>query len=195
MLMVSSLSVELGCDRTDRTHVLTAPIKTCDGKVTLQSAPLPSCLLPKGSVRLPSYASSGALLLLAMFALVAPVAAQDSGPTRNAFFVELFGNALYGSLNYERALAPNLSARVGLGPLGPTGTLMLSYLSGTGSHRLETGGGLLLRAGSSNVLGTATMGYRYQRPTGGPLFRAGFTPLVGGGGVAPWFGISFGVGF
>lgn len=58
---------------------------------------------------------------------------------------------------------------------------------------------------SSNFVAlTGTLGYRYQRVRGGPVFRLGFTPLLGFGdgdgagpdeGLLPWAGISFGWAF
>lgn len=51
------------------------------------------------------------------------------------------------------------------------------------------------------MTGTAAIGYRYQNPAGGFLFRATFTPLFvfspaqGGSAFVPWGGVSFGYSF
>lgn len=45
---------------------------------------------------------------------------------------------------------------------------------------------------SGGVIGTATAGYRFQRPQGGFVFRAGFTPFFDQNEFLPFAGISFG---
>ena len=157
--------------------------------------------------------------LLALAASAGSAAAQDrvmpSAP--NAVYVELLGNGLLYSLNYDRLLTPNIAARVGVTGLaaasdsaaaGVFGTpLMVSYLFGRGNSHLETGVGVLLVAGGvenvegfedesfSGAIGTATIGYRYQRPGGGFVFRAGVTPFFNTNGIGPWVGLSLGYGF
>lgn len=78
---------------------------------------------------------------------------------------------------------------------------------GEGSSRFEAGIGLALMAGGidnvegfedegfSGATGTAALGYRYQRPGGGFVFRVGLTPLFGPGGILPWGGLSLGYSF
>lgn len=120
------------------------------------------------------------------------VEAQEESGARNLMYIELFGNALYfGSINYERMLAPRLSARVGVSPVGAF-PVMANYLAGRGDHRLEAGIGLLAGASEVNTLGTATLGYRYQPQVQGMVFRAGWTPLLGRGEIGFWFGVSAG---
>lgn len=135
----------------------------------------------------------------------------------NAVYLELLGNGLFYSLNYDRLLTPNVAARVGLSGFGAATDsasagviatpLMVSYLFGQGNSHFETGVGLLLAAGGvenvegfedesfNGAIGTATIGYRYQRPGGGFVFRAGVTPMFDTSGIAPWFGLSLGYGF
>lgn len=83
--------------------------------------------------------------------------------------------------------------------------IMINYLKG-GNHKLEIGGGVILvfvsadikEVGSvegSGVVGTATLGYRYQPGAGGFNFRIGFTPIFGQGGFFPWAGLSLGYSF
>jgi hypothetical protein len=118
--------------------------------------------------------------------------AQEPAVASHALYVEAFGNALiWGSINYERLVTPRWAVRVGVSP-SRAFPLMLNHLVGTGSHRLETGVGVLAGGG---VYGTATLGYRYQPPAGGLVFRSGFTPVLGSEGVAPWFGVSLGVAY
>ena len=153
-----------------------------------------------------------------------PAAAQDARPVTagNAVYVELLGNGLLWSISYDRLLTPNVSARVGGGFTSATDadgdnlTLAIvpvtaSYLWGSGNGRLETGLGVSLASASVSLnftdeevstegsdrtlLGTATVGYRYQRPDGGFVFRAGFTPVFSTDDFLPWFGVSFGYAF
>lgn len=76
--------------------------------------------------------------------------------------------------------------------------LTLNYLAGSGSHRMELGGGIIfgLWDGSSlGILGTGTLGYRYQPLQGGLMFRIGFTPVFAVEGIYPLAGVSAGVTF
>ena len=162
------------------------------------------------------------ILLSALIALAATAgsgAAQDRAlpAAPNAVYLELGGNGLLYSLNYDRLLTPRVAARVGFMGLGAAtdsvsggviaAPLMVSYLFGEGNSHFETGLGVMLAAGAidevgeledegfSGAIGTATVGYRYQRPGGGFVFRAGVTPLFDTSGIAPWVGISLGYGF
>lgn len=88
-----------------------------------------------------------------------------------------------------------------------TAPLLFNYFVGGRNHQLELGaGGVVVYASASassgsssklsgegvGVAGTGVVGYRYSPADGGFVFRAGFTPLVGKGGVLPWGGVSFG---
>ncbi|MDX1671436.1 MAG: hypothetical protein R3211_03785 [Balneolaceae bacterium] len=87
--------------------------------------------------------------------------------------------------------------------------VMVNHLSGTGNHHLELGGGITIITFSENdpdedlldlssgsaVAATATVGYRYQKPEGGFLFKIGFTPLTNFDVFLPWGGISLGYAF
>jgi hypothetical protein len=148
------------------------------------------------------------LLLLASF----PLAAQS----RNAAYIEVAGNAVVPSVNYERHFAERWYGRVGLavvigresdGDEDVTFAVPLmigGYSHPHGNHHFETAGGVTFVTGDSqdlwdegdeeisNLVGTATIGYRYQKPGRGFVFRAGFTPIFDGADVLPWAGVSFG---
>ena len=156
---------------------------------------------------------------ITLLATAGGLSAQDRALPKapNAVYFELFGNGLLYSLNYDRLLTPKIAARVGFMGLaaaddsssaGVIATpLMVSYLFGEGNSHFETGIGVMLAAGGvesvegfedesfCGAVGTATLGYRYQRPGGGFVFRAGVTPMFNTSNVAPWFGISLGYGF
>lgn len=135
------------------------------------------------------------LFLLLALCLVSEARAQNAPPVHNLVYAEALGNALYGgSVNYERMLAPRFSARLGASPFGSF-PVMLNYLPGQGNHAAEVGVGVLLGASDENLLGTGTLGYRYQPREGGMVFRAGWTPLIGAAGVATWAGVSLGFAF
>jgi hypothetical protein len=162
------------------------------------------------------------ILLLLLLPLTAGGAtAQEAVPpvtARNAFYVELLGNGLIYSMNYDRLFTDQLSGRVGLMFLGAADDeggsaavaatpLMVNYLFGRGNSHFEAGAGLLVISGAvdevpgeedeafSGAIGTGTLGYRYQRPGGGFVFRVGLTPFFSTQAFGPWFGISFGYGF
>jgi hypothetical protein len=105
--------------------------------------------------------------------------------------VEILGNGLFYSLNYERHLRGEWWLRLGYEQftesdeacLGGTRQrkvtmlpVMLNWIQGAGNHHLEAGVGILPSVGAG-LGATATLGYRYQRPGGGLLFRVGLTPL------------------
>lgn len=148
--------------------------------------------------------------------LVLTIAASAAAQSRNVVYVEIGGNAIIPSVNYERQLTERLFGRVGLGVV--TGEendgddditfvvpVMVNYLTHpAGNHHFEAGAGLSLITGDSqdlfdeedesisNVVVTATLGYRYQKPSRGFVFRAGFTPVFDDSDVLPWLGVSFG---
>ncbi len=121
---------------------------------------------------------------------------------RNTFFVELGGNAVSYSVNYDRILLARdkwkLSGRVGAlylplfqvsNRLMVGAPLEVSYLRGRGKHFLEIGlGGTVTydtyplsdtRVRDLAVMGVFRVGYRHQKPEGGLFYKVGFTPLAG----------------
>jgi hypothetical protein len=140
---------------------------------------------------------------------------------RHTAYAEIGGNGIGLTANYEYRLSRQLAGRLGFSVVtsensaGKNETvvllpLMLNFLTRPESnHHLELGGGILLALGDeldlfwedeidedfSRLVGTATIGYRYQKPGRGFVFRAGFTPLFDSSGIAPWAGVSFGYGW
>jgi hypothetical protein len=166
-------------------------------------------------------------LALLFAAAAAPAAGQQPVGPRNNVYLELLGNGGLYSVNYERRFTERASFRGGLGhwttedwwsnaettitsvPFG------MSWLPGSGTRRLEVGGGLLVgRRGWKPSPGTTAenegfasltgvLGYRYQPVRSGWTFRAGFTPFFGFGdesaypdrGFLPSLGVSGGYSF
>jgi hypothetical protein len=171
-----------------------------------------------------SIACALAFVVLAIGVAPSRVAAQELA--RNVLYVELLGSGGVWSVNFERgAGAARLRAGVaswsaddsfGAGTTSYTTLpLTVSHIRGRGSHHLESGGGVTLgsRRFSSSFGGsersnfvtlTGLLGYRYQGPGRGFVFRASFTPMYGFGddetaypdpGFFPSAGLSFGVAF
>jgi hypothetical protein len=156
------------------------------------------------------------LFLLAIMARPSFAQESEDALSKNSLYLELGGNALVYSINYDRILSNAFSVRGGIGYYSleddleggdnsvslAAFPLTLNYLLGSGSSRLELGAGLVILTGSADlggvstsnasVIGTATFAYRYQKPMGGIFFKAGFTPFISGGSFIPWFGLSVG---
>lgn len=156
------------------------------------------------------------ILLIASLLLIA--SSGSAQEARNAAYFELGGSAVVPSFNYERRLNERWFGRVGASVItGETENdsdttfvvpLTASYVTRPAdNHHLEVGGGLTVSAGDEQdwydfgddddeqfaaVFVTGLVGYRYQKPQGGFQFRAVFTPVMGGGDLLPWAGVSFG---
>jgi hypothetical protein len=154
-----------------------------------------------------------------------PAAAQTPAnpfTAKNAFYFEGGGNALLYSVNYERIVFANLVARVGVSAIpgwfpwvGEDGggylvmvPVQVGMLFGPGNHHFELGAGATFgnaavdigdfEESESWVFATGTVGYRYQPPEGGVIFRATLTPLFIEAldvGVIPMIGLSVGHSF
>ena len=150
--------------------------------------------------------------------------AQQSKQAKNNVYLEFAGNAFFYSFNYEHHMGKNIYGRLGFsfgtvrtelagGRERKDGTLitiplMINFLSGENAHHLELGAGLtpfiyseenpdndIFDVSGSTVLFSSVIGYRYQKPEGGFLFKLGFTPLTNFKVFAPWAGISLGYSF
>jgi hypothetical protein len=160
-------------------------------------------------------------IVTALLLLVLTPAAQAQ-EARSAVYGELLGNAFLFSVNYDYRFRPSAIGRVGLAFISAEDDdgdsagavyaipVTATYLSNPmQNNHFEAGGGLLFFGGEridlldfddeddsfSGTIVTGVIGYRYQRPGGGFVFRAGLTPFVADGTVVPWFGVSFGGSF
>jgi hypothetical protein len=138
----------------------------------------------------------------------------------NSLYLELFGNGVIYSINYDKLFSNCTGGRIGFMFLwgGRDGIayrdiavlpVMFHYFISFHNHKIEFGiGPLIALEGASEfeflgvdnlssfgIGGTATIGYRFQKEEGGFLFRIGFTPLFGISGLIPSGGLSFGIGF
>lgn len=169
--------------------------------------------------------TAAAILCLALPARGQLIAAEPPAAryAPNAVYVELLGNGLLYSINYEHKVSDLLAARLGFMYMAATGTAringqksrgevalavvpaMLNFLVGSGSHRLELGAGILLGAASAEAENfefsgfgfggvTTTFGYRFQPVGGGFILRIGLTPYYSGGPELSG-GVSIGFGF
>ncbi len=145
--------------------------------------------------------------------------AQPRNVSKNGLYLELLGNGLVYSINYERAINQFLHGRVGfmydvLHLLIKSEDeedrinmlpLMLNYTHGNSKHKFEIGLGIAfvftrgefddvgIFDSETNLVGTATIGYRIQPESRGTLFRVSFTPFFGDEGLLPWGGLTLGV--
>jgi hypothetical protein len=134
------------------------------------------------------------LVLLQVFTFAQPI---EGTYWRNHIYAELGGNAVVYSLNYERLLSDNISARIGLGllpnisSLGDTYIgipLTASYIIGKSLVKFEIGlGTTFLKSDYAGVgsrseyrsylLITGILGFRLVKSGGGLTVRFIFTPF------------------
>jgi hypothetical protein len=131
----------------------------------------------------------------------------------NSVFIELGGKGLAYTINYERqfCVIHRLKAAIGVGvsyfhinsgifnddfgSITPEIDLIYGSL-----HNIEVGyskGFYFFNLSDENIQ-SLKIGYRYQKPDGGFLFRANFCPLYWNNDIKdiyPWLGISFGYVF
>ncbi len=144
------------------------------------------------------------MLLLSLFIFAGFTANGQSQLAKTSIYLEGFGNGGVYSVNLERYLSERFNVRVGFGYWTTdedfageetflTVPLMLNSLWGGGSHKFEAGAGIMFgsrkyESGDVFVVRdnrketifniTGVIGYRYQKPAGGLLLRAGLTPFL-----------------
>lgn len=159
-----------------------------------------------------------------IFAIVLNLTAQENGKplVKQALYLEALGIGGFGSINYERSLLikslHQINGRIGFSTLNTrdfTNTLnpdfifpiAINWLYGK-NHKLEIGFGQAITniVVASSLNGQPTrvtklnanfnLGYRYQKSTGGFLFRCGYTPIYEHyENYRHWAGVSFGYAF
>jgi len=143
------------------------------------------------------------LVLLLIGSALGANAQQDyERVQKNTFYLELVGNGVLYSLNYDRILVDQQNWQVSgrIGGMYIPGLdynkrqmiglpLEVSYLRGRNKHYLEVGLGFTTtygtyRLGESRIkdlalMGVARVGYRHQKREGGLFYKVGFTPVYG----------------
>lgn len=166
------------------------------------------------------------LYLLLILALCPSLLLAQRGLSRNVVFLEALGLGTYYSFNYERNIYLSeplrLGLRAGIAPWNVEDTYFTSVplgahlIYGKSAHRLEMGMGLSFRFKAEINSGAIQyhkweklaparigmlIGYRYQQPEGGWMFRLGYQPFINGfieangyvrAGYVHWLGIAFG---
>jgi len=169
---------------------------------------------------------STAMACLLLGAWTGTAVAQEEATrfSRNAIYVEVLGQGILYSVNYDHRFTPHIGLRAGfttwvldlviIPEMRFTGfPIMINYLTGEGTSHLELGIGVIPMILSSperenflglfhveertmtTVLATATVGYRAQPQDGGFVFRIGLTPFFTFKGAALSGGLSLGFAF
>lgn len=159
-------------------------------------------------------------LAFSLFVVAQNARAQEVQRTRSkAVYLEVLGNGLTYSLNFDARFSKSLKGlggRAGIGYMAVDGDnltsipIIVNYLFGKDKHYFEVGAGTAFLAAStptqfgsidtrekgSAFIGTMSFGYRLEPQNGGFMFRAGITPLFDGTSFFPfWPQVSFGYSF
>lgn len=113
--------------------------------------------------------------------------------SKNHLFLELFGNGILYSVNYERLLSDNFASRIGYSYMPDliysTIPITASYIMGSGSSKAEAGMGITITTSifegvfgkrkekQTYLLLTGVFGIKYYRPRGGYTVKITFTPF------------------
>ncbi len=126
--------------------------------------------------------SALAIILQVSTALAAqpPDSTSDTERARNTLYYEILGEGMGVSFNYERMLSNRIGLHIGYTDWATRGIpLGVHYVIGS-SHTLELGAGLMIDVYRyKGVYLTGIVGYRYQPTSGGFVFSAGVTPVLG----------------
>jgi len=136
---------------------------------------------------------------------------QDKENKSNSLYLELGGNCILYSFNYEKEVLDNFSPRVGFsifslqkvsnsGPATGTrllATFMLNYFIVLNrNNKIELGAGLTNIFSVDKYLAIA-IGYRYAPFDGGVIFKLTYTPIFESKlfDNHAWFGVGIGIRF
>jgi len=151
--------------------------------------------------------------ILALLMFMACDRQQAKAQATKTFYVELLGNGLVFSANYDMRFAAaetdGLGGRLGIGYVGGgdlggsvlTVPVIINYLLGKDGKYFEVGAGFTYVGGNttfadgfeSGIIGTMSFQYRRQPIDGGFMWKIGLTPVIAAGTFIPyWPGISIG---
>jgi hypothetical protein len=123
------------------------------------------------------------------------LSAQNLNSVSNSVYLELGGNGLLGTINYEREIISNFNIRLGMSAFPNGGghsnseslsdwafgpLIMVNYLyriSKESSSGYALGTGILL-IGAEKVYPSFLFGYRYSPIDGGITFQIAITPII-----------------
>ncbi|MCZ2101595.1 MAG: hypothetical protein LC107_08675 [Chitinophagales bacterium] len=135
------------------------------------------------------------IVLCAMFGIffsgISEIKGQES-TSKNTFYLELFGNGLLYSANYDYRTSEKFGIRAGIGYVGSIKSGILSvpvlgnFMLGKDGKYFEVGGGLTYIKSSSDlfdyelssIIGTLSFAYRSQPVNGGVMWKLGLTPII-----------------
>ena len=140
------------------------------------------------------------LITFLLLFLIKPFFAQKDSAhffLKKSIYLEFLGNSptTFYSFNYEHYIFSikknHLVIRLGLSYLWGSfkiynAPILLNYVMGEKNNHFEMGAGIAIehdtrtisRQPQTYVFPTFSIGYRYQKPTGKFIFRAGFTPTI-----------------
>ena len=141
-------------------------------------------------------------------------AQENSNVHQNNIYIELLGNGIIWSVNYERMIFSNSIIKVGLGYIpkmendfisAPQSILIpidyIHLIDMNDNAKIDIGIGLTFKFGEEEygdkdeIIPNAILGYRYQPNINGFMFRISFSPYISENRFFPWIGISFGQKF
>ncbi len=149
-------------------------------------------------------------IILVFFIITSASWSQGNNIATNVLYLELGGNNIFYSLNYEKEVINNLNLRVGLSIMPITeftnsgkrsnsnfiGSIMSNYfIQIKNNNYLELGAGLSY--GLETFFPAVAFGYRNNPENGGIMWKLTFTPLLNEEifSILPWFGIAVGFKF
>jgi hypothetical protein len=160
------------------------------------------------------------LVVLTSFVAFSQDEKAAGSATAANMFLELGGNGIFLSLNYDQRFSKKqngLGGRLGIGfvpsidvIIAETSSILvipfgLNYLMGKGPNYFEAGAGGTFVSGSAKVLDeeskgsgfafVPSIGYRYQPLRKGFTGRVILSPFISGGGMTFFAGVSGGVRF
>ena len=128
-----------------------------------------------------------------------------------SIFLELLGNGIGYSLNYDRRFGASrngLGAKIGVGAVAGTPRTVtipigINYLIGDDGRYFELGVGVTIPVPKTDyvlindnaILGNMIAGYRREPVDGGFSWRINFAPIIYDEGILPFLGLSFGYAF
>ncbi|MES2830136.1 MAG: hypothetical protein V4687_18400 [Bacteroidota bacterium] len=150
----------------------------------------------------------GIIAVLALLAISYKAEAQDTTRRAQNIFIELGGQGLTFTANYDtrfKNTRTGIGGRAGIGYISDSGDrittipISLNYLMGKGNKFFEIGLGatylatsgstsVLFSENESNVIGTMSFFYRVQPIDSGFSFRAGLSPVFSKDFFIPYYG-------